>query len=48
MNLILVIWIKLEKYCDIERAAGAPAKISGTKSDLEDFTYKEKDFWKIV
>ena len=45
MNLILIIWIKQEKYCDIERAAGALAKISGTKSDLEDFTY-EKNFEK--
>jgi hypothetical protein len=44
MNLILDIWIKLEKYCDIERAAGAPAKISRTKSDLKDFTYKKKNF----
>ncbi len=31
MNLILVNWIKQEKYCDIERAAGAPAQISRTK-----------------
>ena len=31
MSLILVICIKQEKYCDIERAAGAPAKISSTK-----------------
>jgi len=31
MSLILVICFKQEKYCDIERAAGAPAKISRTK-----------------
>jgi hypothetical protein len=38
MNLILVIWIKQEKYCDIERAAGAPAQISRTKVRFKDFT----------
>ena len=46
MSLILVICFKQEKYCDIERAAGAPAKISRTKSDLKDFTYKKKEFLK--
>jgi hypothetical protein len=38
MNLILVVWIKQEKYCDIERAAGAPAQISRTKVRFKDFT----------
>jgi hypothetical protein len=45
MYLILVIGIKQEKYCDIERAAGAPAQNSRTKVRFEDFT--EKFFWKI-
>ena len=82
MSLILVICIKQEKYCDLERAAGAPAKISSTKvrfkrlyliglfvlsrksivilkgrreplpkfpgqkSDLKDFAYIKRIFWK--
>ncbi len=37
-SLILVVWIKQEKYCDIERAAEAPAKISRTKVRFKDFT----------
>jgi hypothetical protein len=42
MNLILVIWIKQEKYCDIERAAGAPAQISRTKVRFERLYLKKK------
>ena len=39
----MVIWIKQEKCYDIERAAGALAKIPGHKSDLKDFTLKKKN-----
>ncbi len=45
MNLILVIWIKQEKYCDIERAAGALPKFPGQKSDLKDYLKKKKKFF---
>ncbi len=34
-SLILVVWIKQEKYCDIERAAGAPAQISRPNVSLK-------------
>ena len=37
-SLILVVWIKQEKYCDIERAAGAPAQISRSNVSFKDFT----------
>ena len=52
MSLILVIWIKQEKYYDIERAAGALAKFPGQKSDLKDFAYiiswiKQEKYWDI-
>ncbi len=51
MNLILVIWIKQDKYCDIERAAGAPAQISRTKVRFKRLYLKKKKkkkkiFWK--
>ncbi len=37
MSLILVVWIKQEKYCDIEWAAGAPAQISKAKVRFKDY-----------
>ena len=44
MSLILVMCIKQEKYCDIERAAGAPAKISRIKIGFKRFNYKKEFF----
>jgi len=46
MSLILVICFKQEKYCDIERAAGAPAKISRTKVRFKRLCLYKKNFWK--
>ena len=37
----------MEKYYDIERAAGALAKFPGQKSDLKDFIIKKK-WWKSI
>ena len=47
MSLILVICFKQEKYCDIERAAGAPAKISRTKVRFKRLCLYKKNFWKL-
>ena len=47
MSLILVICFKQEKYCDIERAAGAPAKISRIKVGFKRFNYK-KEFLETI